>query len=247
MTTALNILTRPQAERYKKLKLFIKVWVSDRFEVGKALAEIKEDKLYRTEYPTFEEFVKTEYGIERAHAYRLIEAAEVKRLSPKGDISNISQANALAKVSPEKRGEVMAKAGADGKVTAKSIEAAAKPTRTIDLDRTGLPIPESILADWQRAEETASELMGKVSDVKCAVERGLDDIIFAEVTNSTVADLQNAYTALKTVQPWAVCTACGSHQRKTCRLCKGRGFISKFLFDHAVTAETKKLREKGKK
>ena len=57
------------------------------FEVAYALLEIKERKLYRVEFKTFEDYCRARWEINRAHAYRLIGAAEIcKTLFPIGDI-----------------------------------------------------------------------------------------------------------------------------------------------------------------
>ncbi|MCW5319417.1 hypothetical protein GTQ43_39420 [Nostoc sp. KVJ3] len=47
------------------------------FEAGKALAELRDRRLYRSTHSTFEEYCKDRFGFERRHPYRLIEAAGV--------------------------------------------------------------------------------------------------------------------------------------------------------------------------
>ncbi|RCJ24034.1 hypothetical protein A6770_28725 [Nostoc minutum NIES-26] len=47
------------------------------FEAGKALAELRDRRLYRSTHSTFEEYCKDRFGFERRHPYRLIEAAVV--------------------------------------------------------------------------------------------------------------------------------------------------------------------------
>ena len=57
-------------------------------EVGKALAIIRNDCLYRHDYRTFEDYCRKKWQYHRSYAYRLIAAAElVTHLSPKGDKS----------------------------------------------------------------------------------------------------------------------------------------------------------------
>ena len=54
--------------------------------VGAALDEIKAHKLYkRRGYKTFKTSLPEHWGISRAHAYRLINAAKVAEMSPVGD------------------------------------------------------------------------------------------------------------------------------------------------------------------
>ena len=52
-----------------------------------ALKKIHDAKLYRATHGNFESYCRDTWGFSRAHAYRLIDAAEVRhRLSPVGDI-----------------------------------------------------------------------------------------------------------------------------------------------------------------
>lgn len=58
-------------------------------EAGAALAEIRDLRLYSSNYSTFEDYCQERWGYQRAHAYRLINAAEiVAELSPIGDTEN---------------------------------------------------------------------------------------------------------------------------------------------------------------
>ncbi|MCW5318082.1 hypothetical protein GTQ43_31275 [Nostoc sp. KVJ3] len=47
------------------------------FEAGKALAQLRDRRLYRSTHSTFEEYCKDRFGFERRHPYRLIEASGV--------------------------------------------------------------------------------------------------------------------------------------------------------------------------
>ena len=58
------------------------------YEIGLELAAIRDRKLYKTDFGTFEEYVEARWEWQRAHAYRLIDAAQLAErvLSPLGDI-----------------------------------------------------------------------------------------------------------------------------------------------------------------
>lgn len=79
-------------------------------EVGAALTEIRDARLYRGTHDTFEDYLSARWAMQRAQAYRLIEAsAVVGGLSPIGDTplpATESQARELARVAPERRDEV---------------------------------------------------------------------------------------------------------------------------------------------
>lgn len=57
------------------------------YEVGQALKRIRDGKLYREHYATFEDYCTQKWQMGRAHAYRLMESSEViSNLSPVGDM-----------------------------------------------------------------------------------------------------------------------------------------------------------------
>lgn len=167
------------------------------------------------------------------------EAAKELEVSPR---SVATAKQVLEEASPE---DIEAVEQGEKTVTEVARKTKAKSDRPKEnIDRTGYPIPESIIWEWQRAQETARTLLAKISDVRSELKNALSesDLIFAEVTNTTIADLDNAYTSLKCVSPYAVCTSCQGHNRKKCTLCKGRGFISEFAWRSFVPSEIKKLR-----
>ena len=54
-------------------------------EVGKALAEIHERKLYKETHKTWEAYLKERWNFSRQHAHRLLQAKKVVELSSVGD------------------------------------------------------------------------------------------------------------------------------------------------------------------
>jgi hypothetical protein len=62
----------------KSLETVIDKGLSHFIEVGTALKEISENKLYRENYRTFESYVSKRFEIQKTHAYQLIAAVEVK-------------------------------------------------------------------------------------------------------------------------------------------------------------------------
>jgi len=74
------------------------------YEIGKALKEIRDDRLYRELlFVSFEAYLKNRWDMSRPHGYRLIEAARViDNLSPIGDIlpENEAQLRPLVHLKP---------------------------------------------------------------------------------------------------------------------------------------------------
>jgi hypothetical protein len=78
-------------------------------DVGTALAEIRDRDLYQKTHATFDAYCQERFGFKRAHAYRMIEAADIRAsLSPIGDTPlpiRESQVRELARIEPERRAE----------------------------------------------------------------------------------------------------------------------------------------------
>ena len=74
--------------------------------------ERSENLLYRATYSTFEDYCRERWGMSRIHAFRLIQAAEVKEnLLPIGNIlTSESQARPLTSLPSEKQREAWAEA-----------------------------------------------------------------------------------------------------------------------------------------
>jgi hypothetical protein len=72
--------------RLRELEDVIDRGLSTFVEVGEALLEIRDGRLYRSTHATFEDYCRDRWRMGRSHAYRLMEGAEVVRLlSPMGD------------------------------------------------------------------------------------------------------------------------------------------------------------------
>jgi hypothetical protein len=125
----LEAITLPESKRLIDLEKTIAAGQKTFVEVGTALAEIRDAKLYRSDYGTFEDYCREKWGWKKSYSYMLIEASSIVKSLPQ-KVSTIvdteSQARELAKVEPEKREEVLTKASESGKVTAQSIKEAAQ-------------------------------------------------------------------------------------------------------------------------
>jgi len=97
-------------------------------DVGTALLEIRDERLYRKDYGTFEDYCRERWNMERANAYRLIESSKViLNLSPTGDIlpANERQARPLAQLEPDQQREAWQRVierASDEKITAAHVQ-----------------------------------------------------------------------------------------------------------------------------
>lgn len=129
MTTTLikSKLTPEEAARLEELEPMIELGIGNFVEVGMALVEISDRRLYRQTHSSFESYCQERWSMSARHAYRLCEAAEaVKSLPAKCDqlVTVESQARELSKAAPEQREAVLQEAASEGPVTANAIKKA---------------------------------------------------------------------------------------------------------------------------
>jgi hypothetical protein len=128
-------LTDTERNRLADLEATISTGLQTFVEVGSALAEVRDSRLYRVDWDTFENYCDARWGLERSAAYRYIDAAVV--VSAIADAgaevlpANVGQTRALAAVPELERPKVWARAVEDtnGKPTAAAVTQAAQSFR----------------------------------------------------------------------------------------------------------------------
>jgi hypothetical protein len=70
-------LTTLEKRRLEECERTIKKGLNTFYDVGKALSEIKDSRLYRMEYATFEDYCDEKWGMSRRRGYEMIAAATV--------------------------------------------------------------------------------------------------------------------------------------------------------------------------
>ena len=184
-------------------------------EVGLALAEIRDLRLYRREYSGFEEYCREKWGWSKPYCTQLITAAAVVDALPAKTqvaIATESQARELAKAAPgERAGIVQAVVDSGEPVTAAAIKrqlppvptqpggaartsqrdvltapSVASPPPAPVVDATGWPVPTQLIPLWKRADEV-QEMLTTISRVKGALRTAQEnkDPLFAEVLFSS--------------------------------------------------------------
>ena len=150
-------------------------------QVGQALAEIKERKLYRMKALTFEKYCKELFDIAKSRAYQLIEAADVvqnvhncgrfdddrKSLLP----LNEGQARPLAKLRPEQQlavWQAAVESAPKGKLTASHVQKVVKQYLGEKIQKTvhkaQKEVAVSCSAEFSEAFEAFSEQVIKERD-----------------------------------------------------------------------------------
>ena len=119
-------------------------------QVGTALAEVRDSKLYAASFPSFETYCQERWGLSRSRAYQMMDAAELSTIVDT-ELDSESQARALAplKDDPDAANEALntaiAEAEAEGaKLTAKRIkDAVERQLNPSTSDDGGVSVSES--------------------------------------------------------------------------------------------------------
>jgi N6-adenosine-specific RNA methylase IME4 len=161
-----NSLTIIEQTRLEQCEAVIDQGLKTFTDVGKALLEIRDLKLYRKEYDTFENYCQKRWGWERRHAYRMIDAAQVvENVSHGTQIVPISerQARPLTSLEPDQQREawqrVIEKAPATG-ITASLVLEAAKEIQQIKRDERRIERIEKIV-DINSRNKPLNDGLGK--------------------------------------------------------------------------------------
>lgn len=150
-------------------------------EVGEALAEINERRLYRETHETFEGYCRDRWRFSRQRGYQLMQAAAVSKIV---DITTESQARELAPLRDDPAAMVAAfeEASADGKPTAAKVKAAVKKRtgrapveaeveQLVLFHVAGFDVPEERGERWafaaHLADKTLTEWLGDLADAAC--------------------------------------------------------------------------------
>lgn len=131
-----EVITMEESRDLTRLETVIATGLQTFVEVGEALAEIRDRRLYRIEHVTFDEYLETEWKISRSRACRLIQAAETVKALPTGNKpATERQARGLTKLPAELRAEVWSAAVEASLTSAPTATAVA----AVVAKRTGTP------------------------------------------------------------------------------------------------------------
>lgn len=200
------------------------------------------------------------HGLRRSQADKRICIQQAVKMWPKFSNNMIAQHCAVDNHTVKDVRDDMEEAGSvksepvrdtsDGRKTkATRTEPAEKkpsgPVKLTEADNVGRVLTAHALPFWNRTDEV-KQLLSSLSDVSRmlrAAQRD-EDLMYGEVNfSAALGDLDKVMSNLSTAVPYAICTQCQG-QPKDCRLCKGKGLISKFRWDTCVPAEVKKLAKK---
>lgn len=108
MLTVLSPLSTTEADELRSLETAIERGLQTFVEVGNALMTIRDSRLYRAEYRTFEEYCQQRWQLKQSRAYQMIDAAKVVGGLESSTIvellpTNEAQARPLTRLEPEEQ------------------------------------------------------------------------------------------------------------------------------------------------
>lgn len=122
-------LTVTETSRLTDLETVIERGLQTFVEVGNALMEIRDSRLYREQHGTFEDYCRERWAISKIHAYRLMGAAQVVTNLESNQLvtlpANEAQARALSKLAPQFQREVwpiVVDTAPNGNITANHVQ-----------------------------------------------------------------------------------------------------------------------------
>lgn len=151
-------LTAAETDHLARCETTIERGLGAFMEVGAALLDVRDNRLYRTDYPTFEAYCAERWGISRPRAYELMTAAEVVSGMPDIDVpapANARQATELARVPEADRAEVWAEtvSRTEGKPTAAAVREVWKGREAEPVERDPWAFDEPVVKPWTADEE----------------------------------------------------------------------------------------------
>jgi hypothetical protein len=172
----LEDITIEESSDFIRLEKIIERGLATFHEVGNALMEICDRRLYRIEHRTFEAYCRDKWKMGRTYAHRLMNGAATCEMLPAGNKPVTErQVRPLAKLPPEKRPEAWQRAvdrAEGGQPTAADVEAAVEKVVHAP---SGRPVVKIDAAD--RIWAVAKGHLDKIINDDVSLVRVLDEVI----------------------------------------------------------------------
>jgi hypothetical protein len=172
-------------ERLRSLEEVIERGLPAFVEVGKALLEIKNHKLYQPQYRTFEQYCAEKWRIDQSYAYRLMDSAQTienLKISPIGELlpANEAQTRPLVRLPADKQRQAWSaavKSTPTGKMpTARHVQAVVNRMRAED-------------RQIKRSEGWTAEELAKDNELKLAfqfIASAFGEAVAQAIQNGTI-------------------------------------------------------------
>lgn len=195
-------LSTIESETLQECEAVIERGLATFVEVGTALLKIRDSRLYRIDFDSFEEYCQERWDMSRPRAYQLIDAANIARnVSTMVDTVPTSerQARPLASLDPDEQRQAWNRAldtAPNGRVTAEHVKATVDEMfpRREPLNGQGMLFEEPIRQPWSDSEYDRKEIVENGGTVTANIKTDLQLIAWAEENGLYVRiDRQSAW------------------------------------------------------
>lgn len=213
----MDILNIEESHELERCEVVVKQGLQTFIEVGQALMTIKEKRLYRIDFKTFEEYCQVKWQMEKSQTYRLINTANViQNISPIGELlpNNESQVRPLVGLEKDVQiavwNDVVHESIIDNKkITAKMVEQKAEQYKEINEIISGaekypmfaISTPEELLKKAKEVAKERAEVKRQIIDQKGSTEvipfEDLEIINRMKEGKTVVLNMNNNFHAMK--------------------------------------------------
>ena len=245
----IDVLNAVERRSLESLEKVIESGVESFLATGSALKEIRDQRLYREGFKTFEAYVKARWEFDRSRAYQLIDASDLKAdlstivdKNPKADeVKTEGQLRELASVPTESLAEVIAKAAeiaGDAPLTAKVLKEAreqvlepeeptAEEPACEDVEPEPEPEPVGPLQCVGWFKEQINLVNELIRNMDTVVEVPGNELLMSRRL-SIRREIEHIKGSFRAVMPHAICPRCHG---KGCAQCGNHGWVNKQRFD----------------
>jgi hypothetical protein len=241
MSTEISALTTLELQKLTDLESKIDSGITTFLDVGAALSEIRDNKLYRSTHMTFDQYLRDRWGFSRGYGYYLIQATEVQENIFGGEKHNLGEqapdlppipterhARALAKAPPNKQKEAWAKANATSekpsvretnRAVAQVVEA--QNVRNVDPGEQFANTLRAAHGEGRALIKSINEAMSHLESLQSTP--GLE--VLVNKNQQIRSFLQSAKNCISSSLPAGVCPKCKGNP-KGCPTCGNLGWIN---------------------
>lgn len=207
-------------------------------EVGSALLQIRDSRLYRDDFKTFEEYCKGKWKLTRQYVNNVIAAAEtVDKIGNNcfQKPATESQARPLTSVPKESRAEAWQHAvdtapldeDKQPVITAKHVEKAVKEWKQ-EKEPTPAKAEGPQVPDTSAFDELNDAIKSLVADASALCKSDAGKFLNIKLVRSLASDIKKL---LKEARPTAICPYCGGRK---CSICARTGAVPREVVSHYV-------------
>ncbi len=194
-------LTQADRRRLASLERTIEKGLPTCIEVARALAEIRDTRLYMESHATFEEYLKGRWNLERRHAYRLINAAKVAKR-----VSLVSRGTQTPPILTERAARELNRVSADRQAEVWTAAVAASNGNT----PTAQVVRDVVAQTSEPSDEQIAEMVGCTVEMMDRAKTIIDaDPEIADRVLRGELDMDRAEAEIAAHKPAATCPTCG--------------------------------------